>query len=81
MTRGVPVTAAVLADHSDALQVTSAGTQAVGHSDRHLADARSNAWVDCAMSVRFHDASRVTCRTNDTTPQAHQFGLVVSAFL
>lgn len=57
--------AAILTDHSaDPFQVTSARTQAIRHSDRHLPNARTDARVDYVMTVDCLDnASRVQrCR-------------------
>jgi len=51
------VTAAVFTDDADALQVAAAGAETIGHSNGHLADAGTDAWVDGTMAVRFHDAA------------------------
>ena len=54
MTRWISV-AAILADHPDPVEVAPAGTQAVGHAERHLPDARTDARVRHVVPLRHFD--------------------------
>ena len=59
MARGITV-AAILADHPDSVEVAPAGTQAVGHAERHLPDARSDARIRHVVSFcHFDDTSNL----------------------